>query len=316
VPADLAVNRRWVSNADGYVYTVGYFTAEQLNSPAWEAARLARRSTVRFCPDEEVVHRDVRWYEPIAPGEPRCAAVVYSIACTRRRPEWGSSLEYERRQALLEDMEYPITAGCGDKDGANQPDFRTPRGSNVVLSSTTDLCRDMLPDLAFGSFRLREANFVQERTIVSNLYIRRERPYTGGGAGFLAQAAEAGQRLHFVVTSHDLPHDRHNIFVDQVFTENGEGYCVTLTARQGDALWRRTVKRDSFPTLDHAMSDQGHSRNPNTYWDAYTDTHLLQHQLALHLGLDLPRGHPTDAVIGNSQPSPSEAEPGRGHDGG
>ena len=102
----------------------------------------------------------------------------------------------------------------------------------------------------------------------------------------------AGQQRHFIISARDLPHDRHNIFVDKIFTENGEGYCITLTARQGRALWRRTIRRDSVPESDNAMKDLSrHSTSPQTYWDVYSDSHLLQHQLALHLGLTLPAGH-------------------------
>ncbi|WP_114952212.1 hypothetical protein [Sphingosinicella terrae] len=298
VPADLAVNRRWESNADGYVYTVGYFTPEQVRSPAWEAARIARMATVHLCDNREIVGRDIRWYEPIAPGEPTCAAVVYSIACRPRRPEWGSSLEYGRRQAMVEDMPSPIQANCGEKDGSRLPNPRVPFVTDAVLGSFM-FCRDMLPDITVGRFRLREVNHVQERTIVPTEYIRRGRPFSGGAAAFLRVAATDEQRVHFVISSRELPHDRHNIFVDQVFSDNSEGYCVTLTARQGDALWRRTIKRDSIPGTDRSMKDgKGHSLDPAEYWDAQSDAHMLQHQLALHLGLPLPRDHRIEASRG------------------
>jgi hypothetical protein len=314
VPSDLAVNRQWKSNADGYIFTVGYFTKEQIDSPEWETARVRSAATVQLCDNKEIVRRDVRWFEPIAPGEPQCAAVVYSFACTPRRPEWGSSLEYERRQAVLEGLPDPITANCGEKDGSRMAPVRIPKPSGLALATTPELCRFVLPDVVTDGFELRDVNYIQERTMASFHYVRNNRPLSGNPAGFLGQAAVAGQQLHFVISNRDLAHDRHNIFVDQVFTENGDGYCITFTARQGSAVWQRTIKRDSIPAIDIAMRGRDyHSNNPEEYWDADTDSHLLQHLFALELGLELPSDHPTDVSLSGPPRPSSEDETGQIH---
>ena len=99
-----------------------------------------------------------------------------------------------------------------------------------------------------------------------------------------------------MVVDRDIAHDRDNIFIEQSLSEAQVGYCLTLTARQGDSLWRRTIKRASIPAQDYSMVDRdGHSKDVERYWDPYVDVHTLQHRLAQDLGLPIPPDHPRDA---------------------
>jgi hypothetical protein len=120
-PVSLAVNRMWKSNAEGYIYAVGYFTRAQEQDPLWEAARLGKSETAVFCDHPELVRRDVQWL-PASPdtGE-ECAKIVYSFACPLRKAEWGSDLATDREAELRARPEKPIGAKCGEKDYTRLP---------------------------------------------------------------------------------------------------------------------------------------------------------------------------------------------------
>lgn len=279
IPEDLVVNRTWSSNADGYIYSVGYFTPEQLESKAWEKERMERRTMAKFCASERLVSRDVRLFEPIAVGEPSCALVVYSYACSSRRPEWGSSLEYGRKQALLDEPMRPISRNCGEKSRKNLPEpvSQTAPPDGIIISERAD-CRT-LPDAQVGRFRLRDVNYVNARTLVSPSFVRKVSfPYPAPAQHFHHAASEE-QRVHIVIVSRPLPDDGNNIFIEQTFAANERTFCATLTARQGGSMWRKSIHADL------SKQGSGPAGQGEKSFNQYDIAKALQVDLANHMGI-------------------------------
>jgi hypothetical protein len=275
----LAVNQRWDSNADGYIYSTWYYTRDQVESEAWEAARRPEGGPT-FCGSKRVVHRDVRWFDPIAPGEPKCAVIVYSLACSARRPEWGSSLEYERKQILLEEPDDLPSRNCGEKDGTirrqplNQPRF----GATAIVSTDADC--NLLPDISSGQFHLNDVNYLNVRVFVSRSFLKDfPGPINEHLAHFVGYAASLEQKIHLVFVKRPLADDGQNIFMEQTFASDGNRFCVTLTAQQGDATWRKSFKSQAIANFGGSAR-----REPNVtnQWDA---SKMLQLDLAEHLGI-------------------------------
>lgn len=289
IPDDLAVNRTWSSNADGYIYSVGYFTPEQLESKAWEKERMERRKMANFCASERLVSRDVRLFEPIAAGEPSCALVIYSYACSARRPEWGSSLEYDRKQALLDEPTQPLSRNCGEKSRKNLPEpvSRTTPHDGIIISERAD-CRT-LPDAHVGQFRLRDVNYVNARTLVSPSFVREvSYPYPEP-AQHIRHAASEEQKIHMVIVARPLPDDGNNIYVEQTFAANERTFCATLTARQGGTMWRKSIHAD-LPKQGSASKGQGEQS-----LDQYEIAKALQLDLSTHMGIRVQNRRPLDA---------------------
>ncbi|MGY4396158.1 hypothetical protein ACVWZA_001331 [Sphingomonas sp. UYAg733] len=281
VLADLAVNRQWVTNADGYVFTVGYFSAEQALSPAWENRRWESRKTASICQQERIVARDVRWFGPIAPGEPRCAAIIYSVSCPHPGPARRNALEYGRRQALLEDPIWPPTPGCGEKSRAKLlvPLTPVPAPLGADISEQAN-CRS-LPDIQSGKFNLRDVNYVHTRALVSPAFLETFRvPFDGKAAAFVVTAATFEGKVHMVVVKRTLPDDGNNMFIEQAFASDSQGVCITLTARQGDANWRKTVRGDFQPQPEPTKSRIVVPLNQDAL------ARMLQLDLADHLGIE------------------------------
>jgi hypothetical protein len=287
VPEILAVDQMWGHG----IHTLGYFTPAEERSPAWEKARLAYLGQRDACDGKQSTRRDVRWYPPVAAGEPSCAKIVYTFSCSSADPHERNELEYDRKQALLDDPGEVIGPNCGEKDRAKRPAKTDYYGGlSGEMPDRSISCRDLLPDETTGEFHLREVNYVRARAIFSPGYIRTENvgaPYPVRPATYITGAARQDGRVHFVLVDRPLLADKDNIFIEQVFTANhGEGYCVMLTARQGKSVWRKTIKRDSIPQKDRAMLDEaGRPKDPKVYWDQYSDSEMLQGQLAQHLGL-------------------------------
>ena len=279
VPDDLAVDRKWSSNADGYIFSVGYFTSEQVASKAWETARLESRQMANFCDSERLAHRDVRWFEPIAPGEPSCGIVVYSFACSPRKPAWGTSMEYERQQALLDEPESPIPVGCGAKSrkALLPPVSQMPRPSGILIAENAD-CRTM-PDAQLGKFQLHAVNYVKARTFVSPSFVRAvSNPYPDAAHHF-AHAAAQEQKVHIVTVDRPLADDGKNLFIEQTFAVNQKSMCVTLAAWQGSNMWRKTMRADL------SISSTGSNTQNAKPLDQYAIAKALQLDLATHMGI-------------------------------
>lgn len=292
-PENIAVNRHWSTNEFGYIYSVGYFTPDEESSPAWEAKRLEAGEMVQVCETKSGIRRDVRWFAPIAPGQPQCALIVYSVACSSPKSPGGAAFEYEREQALLEEPEQPIGLNCGEKDRAKVPMEHAPAPSGALLTKwDADDCAK-LPDKIEGQFHLRPVTYIRARTMLSAGYVRKQyEPYPVDPAGFLAHAASEDRKIHVVAVKRDIPQDADNIFVDQSFAVDGDGYCLTLSARQGRSIWRKSIRRPTVPARQSGMMDKdNHSKQPELYWTQYSDSHLLQHRLAEHLGIPIPPGH-------------------------
>jgi hypothetical protein len=281
VPEDLAVAESWSNNSDGYVSSTGYFTPEQVQSEAWERARL-RRGTPQYCVSEHLVHRDVRWFEPIAQGEPRCAIIVYSVACSEKHPNVGSSLEYARQQALLDDPPSLPSTGCGEKDRKKLSAPLDPvNGLSGPVISPLAHC-ETLPDIQAGNFVLGPVNYVRARSFVSPSFLR-DVPQApqGNPAQQIAFAAWLEQKVHLVVTRRELPDDGQNIFIDQTAASNGNRLCITLTAQQGKARWRKSVQVFfRTPPGDQPATE---SKPP----DQYAIAKALQLDLARYMGIKI-----------------------------
>lgn len=291
VPADPTFGREWESDADGFVYSAWYFTPEQERSSAWEAARVVQHNTATFCDGEKLVRRDVRWFDPDVKGGSKCAKVVYSFSCPVKHPGWGGSLEFEREQALLEEPDGPIPANCGDKDASKSSHAREPILSETRLTDwqISPDCPHLPADETTGQFELRPVTYIRARRLASPLFVTRLGEPVESHPGFLLALGSAPSKRHTVFVKRDIPPDDRTIFLDAVFMHNEhDGYCVMLEARQGHTIWRKTVKRTSVPKRDRNMVENKLSKDPAKYWDQYTDSNLLEQELALYMGLKLP----------------------------
>lgn len=305
--------REWRSNADGFIYATGYFTPSEVSSPDWEKARLDDVKTVEFCDSEAVVRRDVRWFAPIAKGEPKCAKVIYSFTCPSKRPEWGGSLETVRNEFLLGEPTYQIGTDCGSITrnfligGKNS--FPPPRG--VLLHENARCIRR--PDIDEGEFRLKDINFIRGQTFVSPDFVRAvPAPYPHDPTIFLKNIGGNGPQ--FIGAASDLARDNDNFFVALTFSASSNGYCVTFEARQGDSKWRQTLYRPTVPDeQDRREMTDMHYPDPETQWDEWGDAHLLQHAFAEHLGLKIPEDHgkpkPGSASKRPKPPEPQKKQP-------
>lgn len=300
-PPNPAFGKSWSSNAEGYVFTVGYFTKEQVRSKGWEKARIEASKLVFFCDGAQIVRRDVRWFEPAAEGQPQCAAVIYSFTCPVRRPEWGSSLAYVREQALLDEPRWPIEPGCGEKDRTKLPPAKTPDRNSPAFGrygtvSDTVSC-EASPDADRGPFHLQPVTYIHPTTTVSPAFAEAtDNFYPSSPEGFLSYAAAQEQKVHLMTVRDGKARNDADIFLQQRFAmmPDGKGYCVTVEARQGDSLWRRTIRRPALKSPGPREIDMAsHARDPERVWTIYSDAHRLLHPLARKLGLPIPETHAT-----------------------
>lgn len=310
-----AVNRTWTSNADGYVFTVAYFTEAEVSDKRWEMARRKSRKLAVFCKKERIVRRDVRWFEPESGKGPRCAMLIYSIACSPRRPEWGGSLDYEREEALLKEPERQAGPHCGDKHAipAHIPsstpaeDQAKRRAERDKLISRNARCfADQ--DLSGGAIRIQPATKISRETLLSPDFDETMPEYwkPPGAADILPYAARESAQVHAIFSKRALPNDGTNILLSLIFAGNSNQspYCVTLVARQGANIWRKTVVRPRMLEEDRRKwDDNGHPRDPETYWTPNADAHTLGEELALALGLPLGRHAQNPALSRNRPPS-------------
>lgn len=116
------VGDRWtgVKHDRGYVVRLEFFTRAEMKSSEWEFAR-AKSSAAWMCSGhEQLIYRDVRWFEPTPSSGQRCARVIYTIKCTPHEAftseEWRQVSEKdfaEVRQKLLDDPPSDaIPKGC------------------------------------------------------------------------------------------------------------------------------------------------------------------------------------------------------------
>lgn len=102
---------RYYSAGDGLIAVTGYFTPEQIKEKSL-FNHLSTNVPVG-CKGQTPVRYDVRWIAVPAPDAKRCAMVIYSFTCAADAPRRGSSLEYERKQALLDEPPHPVEKDCG-----------------------------------------------------------------------------------------------------------------------------------------------------------------------------------------------------------
>lgn len=118
-----------ITQAEGYVVGVFYFTPAQVEDARWEFRRI-QAAQWNMCGDErqQFIHREVVWFETSPASGERCARVVYTILCTPYDqfplPDEAAMVEAfrENRDAVLnEPPRAPIEPGCGEKDRAKLP---------------------------------------------------------------------------------------------------------------------------------------------------------------------------------------------------
>lgn len=297
-------DKRWTSNADGFVFSAGYFTEAEIRSGWWEKQRRGYLSYAHFCDEARVVHRDVVWFDPARTGGARCARVVYSLACPNRRAEWGTSLAYARKDAMLREIERGIGANCGDKFAtrirSEQGGLRELRRAALARLIDPGAGCGPEPDKQQGVIRIGENSRLSQRVLVAPAFANAMADYWQADAPrrWIEGGAGTSGTVHAVFSDWPLVDDGANIFITAVYAMDGDGqaYCVTLSARQGANAWRRTIRRPHLLAVDRTGVDAvGHALDPDNYWTPDGDMHRLSEELVLALGLPLVPSHDAGA---------------------
>ncbi len=222
--------------------------------------------------------------------------VIYSFTCAPGSPRQGpSSLEYERKQALLDEVPHPVEIDCGQ--GKQQP---SAPGKDSKLLALLEIERKLIfsetecagDDIYRGKVQIKNATRIFIQTRVSPAFPARlfdqilEEP-----ADILKRAAAEGGKVHVLTSAVPWADDGTNISITQLFAPLGsDGYCITLSAKQGDALWQRTIRRPHAST-DTSFSWYRHGPPDPNKWSPRGDQHFLAEYLAMSLGLQLPPTH-------------------------
>lgn len=293
-----AFNKRWSSNADGFIFSAGYFTQAEVDDKRFEAARRAYFPYVDFCKNARLVGRDVIWFDPALTGGNRCARIIYSFACPVKRPEWGASLAYTRREEALREIEKGIGPDCGNKFAV--PGSRPSVDRRVQLRDERDrmISADARcisgDDRQQGQIRIGAATRIAETILIAPAFDRLMPSYwdPDGSRFWIEGSARTSGAVHAVFSERKLPDDGANIFLTTSYADDGDGYCVSLTATQGAAAWRKTIRRTRFVQRDSKKFDMmGHSLDPQHYWTPDSDIHQLAEELALAMGLPVMAKH-------------------------
>ncbi len=288
-PRSLTAELTGTFGGGGYVARTGYFTESEIRDPQWEERRLARvQGTFQVCGGrDQIISRDVRWYPATRQRRQRCAAVVYTIRCEGRSNLSWHELDLNRRRYLRQDPEPAIEAGCGEKDWAR----RAPRPlvSSSDLEPVLSAEAHCVGSNAFPASPLRvdPHTRLQSRTLYGLGLQRRPIPLIGGAAGAIQYRFDRAQRVGPILRDTPVADDGSNILVEQHLARDpsGEGYCISLTARQAGRVWRREIHRSRFieQRPRGAITDEGLSADPARYWEPRTDARLLANALADHL---------------------------------
>lgn len=260
-PTDfLSFNRSWSSSAQGYIYVSSYFTEGQVDDRAWEKRRLDKMEQVRICrTGERILHRDVRWFPATQATGRKCAAIVYTMACDIPTLAKNDSLESDRQEALVGELDQMPEKGCGQ--------LRSEADSAKPNSDISDYLavRSLLVDQAVCDFRqprLDGRMTIQPTTRIGSS--------TKVEKGLAARVTDDWALERITIDLRDDPKDMiggrlrtsgrlgaifppkgkvaripTNIELTQAIGlgRDGRPYCVQLTARQGDQVWRRTIER-------------------------------------------------------------------------
>lgn len=157
-PIYLSYGGSILTSSQGFVYSMAYFTEEQMNDARWEADR-TRRAQWNYCKPKlaAMIRRDVRWFEPATSKAKRCAMVVYTMQCPTPKAYKDPSADAfaENRESILSQPpdKDPPEASCGEKNGFVR--FARSYGKGVIRGG-----------LRFGWFEMQrnttgdEPNFV------------------------------------------------------------------------------------------------------------------------------------------------------------
>lgn len=222
-----------------------------------------------------MARRDVRWLDPIAPGEPHCALVVYTMTCSSEKVPINKRLEYDRKQKLLDEPAWLPSEHCGEKSTSKlQPVVARPARIGPTLSP--DARCDPSLDRNSDKFELRDVIYMNVRAIVSRSFLLQGDLSPSAGIWIIKNAVRKDGEIHLVDVAQPLPDNGENLFVQKTFSEDGRGYCVTLAAWQGDAQWRRTIYADELPSSTQSPGDRAGDRAKLRQMDIILQTDLLK----------------------------------------
>lgn len=234
----------------GFVTRHGYLTETEIADPVLQAR--VRDNNITGCDQDPTFERKgVRWYEPVAAGGEKCAAVVYVAVCRGKKVD---PFESERLRAFLLNLtpETPIPAHCGstreEQDSPvpsldpDQQQMRTGIGSGCDAPDVTaGLPMRIEPSTVFGV--KSEVDPALADAVSADVHVFRQ-----VSEGVITSAAmDKRERLPQFMRSGEVVQQGANISLFQSVArpKSGRGYCVTLTATQGSKLWRRTIVREA-----------------------------------------------------------------------
>lgn len=294
VPEDPALNYTQANAESGYVTRLSYFSRAEMRDKAWEKSR-RYHATDHNRDGCSIIRRDVRWFPATRSSGEACASAVYSFACGKPTAEELRSIDQQRLDLLREEPDRPIEKQCGDK---------RPNPKRLLTSEDYD----RLQASKAASFATQDAhcaNIEADRSDRITLYqdshvavIGRYSPDIETTPRSILQLSDTLQRglarRAFMagrlapIAVHDPARARgpHDILITHIVggDQAGAGYCVRVTAQQGNRLWRRTIQRASV-TGPGRVNMFGYPFDPEHRWNDWTDSIALGDQLATHVGL-------------------------------
>jgi hypothetical protein len=286
----------------GQVTALGYFSPAEEADPAWEAKRVAWATWSGRGPRRHVIRRDVRWFAPARPGDPPCARVVYTTEYAGREGQGAADAhrnEITRLTFFAAEPYSPMEPGCGNKepvlvqrtdDGAyDRWSERRAEAMRVTDSRCDAVQRDPTTPM-----RIYPGTRLWVRTAIDRALPEARAPSVVFMlAHYPDDVIERRSWSAFrpsppVINFGTLPDDGRNILITQLFgrSRNGEGYCVQLTARQGERVWSRVIDRPVAVPERNDMTDRmGLPRDPDHYWQPGIDARALAGMLASDLGI-------------------------------
>lgn len=233
----------------GFVQRNAFFTAKELTDPAYER-KFRRDHPVRCDRGEIFVRRDIRWYEPVLPGAERCAAVIHIAVC---RGKTLNRVETERTRAELVALEpeEPLAPHCGAYPGERNGKMNLfERQASQIVETASLACNGadvdpvrplhVWPSTRFGVRTLIDPDLKKGGHLSDVDAIRRAPEVTLGPAAY-----RAGELQPQFMENGIVPNQGANIVVEQRIgkSSSGAGYCISLTATQGDRVWQRRYDR-------------------------------------------------------------------------
>ena len=258
------ISRTWMQATDGEVFSVGYFSEEQLRDRRWEATRLRSKGRVKACNHSGSERRDVRWIDKTSEGGGRCALVVYSYSCPDLKPREGVSTDYFRAEILGREIEDKIESTCAsplpmndaERQLANEQREKRKKTKRKNMISREARCSSQA-DSINGQIRILTGTRFSEEIKVSPEIANRLRDgwIARSPKTILKLAAQKTNKVHAFFSTKNLPNDETNILLKVVVAEksDGEPYCVTLEARQGKAIWRKTLTGTDLKSTKGAL---------------------------------------------------------------